>query len=136
MPDPIDTEALKVQGKKDRVASIEYKTGRLAELVMKCDPPPKDVPGVLNWLVRKVGDMIIGNVLSQVMAHAQQARAADPRAFVDESDAISGFHEAELMKAIEHFTRLLNAKNSLRGAKKKILTPNKGLVMPVAGGVH
>ncbi len=103
-----------------RAKSIQQKTGQLAQLVVNCDPPPGG-NNVIPWLVTQVMNMKIGAVMDQV---ARQAK--DGEAKGQERDEA---HEAELMKAIESFTLILNTQKP----KPKIVTARKMPVMPTSG---
>lgn len=108
---------------KKREKSIKEKTRQLSNLVIKCDPPP-DGPDVIGWLVNQVANMKISNVIGQVGMNAKRNATEDFP--LDES------HEAELMKAIEMFTLILNTHKP----KSKIVTAAGKLVMPSSGVRH
>ena len=120
------TEPINMKDVADKLKkSIQQKTDRLAHLVVGCDPPPASPPGtplIVGWMTRNILERKIQDVMGQVGRNAKVAAS--------EGQELDVAYEAELMKAIEAFTRILNAQLK-KPLPKKILVPNKGLVTPL-----
>jgi len=115
---PIDIRDLKATLEK----SINQKRARLAQLIHDCDPPPRDVQGLLNWLVAQVMNMKTQDVMNQVLGQAHVSAR--------EGQDLDQAYEAEMRKAIEAFMLILNTKKP----KAKIAVAHKmPPVMPASG---